>query len=303
MAQTLIPAPPPPAKTHSALSTLGLLALLASALFGGNVGGMRERILGSESPEARPVAGGRAAEAAAEPAGQPTAPAEPERTVLRSQPWWQAVGDVEGAGTMTAAPVVVDTGALQARVKWTCQTGRLAVRVPNRARPIVDAACPGTGEGFTIEKGSVAFQVTADGPWQLHVDQQLDVPLVEPPLPAMTAPGSTLVATGSLYRIDQVGTGTLNIYRLADGNHAIRLDKFYVTANVDLELRLSPLEAPRSTPEFMSTPSVWVAPLDITAGSLNFPVPPEVNPTQYRSVVVWCPLIDSAYAAVTLRPA
>jgi hypothetical protein len=41
----------------------------------------------------------------------------------------------------------------------------------------------------------------------------------------------------------------------------------------------------------------------VTAGSLNFMVPAGVGPNQYRSVVVWCPLIDSAYAAVTLRPA
>ena len=44
--------------------------------------------------------------------------------------------------------------------------------------------------------------------------------------------------------------------------------------------------------------SVWAAPLDVTTGSLNFTLPPDVNPARYRSVVVWCPIIDSAYAAV-----
>ncbi|HSH59190.1 MAG TPA: hypothetical protein VK988_06010 [Acidimicrobiales bacterium] len=70
-----------------------------------------------------------------------------------------------------------------------------------------------------------------------------------------------------------------------------------MTPNVDLEIRLSPLEAPRSTAEFMSAPSALVAPLDVTAGSMNFAVPADVDPSQYRSVVIRCPLIDSAYAA------
>jgi len=297
MATTLNPTAPPPARTHTALSTLGLLALLASALFGGNVAGVREHFLGSETPKERPVAGGRTAGGS----GEPTAPSEPQRTLLRSQPWWQGVGTLYGSGTMTTAPVAVDAGALQARLKWNCQTGHLVVRTADRPKPIIDAACPGSGEGYTIDKGSVAFQVTADGPWQLQVDQELDVPLVEPPLPAMSADGASVAATGSLYRVDQVGEGTVKLYRLADGSYALRLENVFVTANVDLELRFSPLDAPHSTEQFTANPSVWVAPLDITAGSLNFSVPPQVNPTQYRSLVVWCPIVNSAYAAATLK--
>jgi hypothetical protein len=98
-----------------------------------------------------------------------------------------------------------------------------------------------------------------------------------------------------------VGTGTANVYRTADGTHLLRLDRFFVTANVDLELRLSPLEAPRSTEQYLSSPSVWVAPLDVTTGSLNFTLPADVDPSRYRSLVVWCPIINSAYAAATLR--
>ena len=110
-----------------------------------------------------------------------------------------------------------------------------------------------------------------------------------------------MVMTGSLYRIDQVGTGTVNIYRTGDGRHVLRLDRFFVTANIDLELRLSPLEEPRTTEQYMASPSVWIAPLDVTTGSLNFTLPADVDPTQWRSVVVWCPIIDSAYAAATMR--
>lgn len=300
MTDTVLPRPAP--RSQQVLSLLGLVAVVASALVGGNLLGSREALWGSETPEARPAAGSRVAQSPAAGNGPtPTTPAARQETVLRSQPWWQGLTTLQGTGSMTAPAFSVVEDAVQWRVKWTCETGRLLVRVPNQARPVVDAACPGSDIGYGVRKGAVALEVTADGPWTMAVDQQVDVPLNEPPLPVMSAPGTQMVLTGSLYRIDQVGTGTVNIYRTADGSHVLRLDTFFVTANVDLELRLSPLEAPRTTEEYMGSPSVWAAPLDITAGSLNFTLPPDVDPTRYRSLVVWCPIIDSAYAAATLR--
>jgi hypothetical protein len=300
MTNTVLPRQVAPS-SQRALSLLGLVAVVASALVGGNAFGFRERLWGSESPEARPAAASR--DAGGAPAGSPvqtTAPARDE-SVLRSQPWWQGLTKLEGAGSTTAPAFTVLNDAVQWRANWTCQTGRLVVRAPGQARPVVDASCPGTGTGYGVRKGSLALQVTADGPWTMGVDQQVDVPLNEPPLPVMSAPGTRKAFTGSLYRMDQVGTGTIDFYRLADGSHVLRLNEFFVTANVDLELRLSPLEAPRTTEQFMSTPSVWVAPLDVTTGSLNFTVPAGVDPGGYRSLVVWCPIINSAYAAATLR--
>ena len=300
MTDTALPAPSTP-RSQQLLSLLGLLAVVASALVGGNLFGARERLWGSESPEARTAAGSRVADTPVADRPTDTTTAGRNATVLRSQPWWQGLTTLEGSGSMTARPFTVAEDAVQWRVKWTCETGRLVVRVPNQARPVVDAACPGAETGYGVRKGAVALQVTADGPWSMVVDQQVDVPLNEPPLPVMSAPGTRMVFTGSLYRIDQVGTGTVNIYRTGDGSHVLRLDQFFVTANIDLELRLSPLEAPRSTEQYMNAPSVWVAPLDVTTGSLNFTLPADVDPSRYRSIVVWCPIIDSAYAAATLR--
>ncbi len=279
-----------------ALTALGLLAVVASALVGGNVLGSRERLWGSETPVARPAAASREVGGPTE-----TTVAAGNETVLRSQPWWQGITKLDGVGPTTTTPFTVADNSLQWRVRWTCDTGRLLITAPDQRRPVVDAACPGTDTGYGVRKGTVSLQVTADGPWRLDVDQQVDVPLNEPPLPVLSAPGTSMILTGSLYRIDQVGTGTLNVYRLPDGGHALRLQDFFVTANVDLELRLSPLEAPRTTEQFVNAPSIWVAPLDVTAGSLNFMVPPDIDPTKWRSIVVWCPIIDSAYAAATLR--
>ena len=292
------PAPQPPPR-RNVPAALGLLGLLASALIGGNVLGLRERLLGSETPVERPAAVSRANGGAG---ALPAASGAPAQTVLRSQPWWQRVTTLEGSGSQSTAPFAIGSDALQWRVESTCQSGRLLARLPGAPRPVLDAGCPATPTGYGTRKGSVTLEVTADGPWQMRVDQQVDVPLVEPPLPAMTAPGAVKVATGSVYRVDQVGMGTATVYRLPDGSHALRLDDFFVTPNTDLELQLSPLEAPRTTEEVTNARSGTIAALDVTAGAMNFVVPPEIDPAKFRSLVIWCELTRNAYAAVSLKP-
>lgn len=281
---------------RQALSGLGLLALAASALVGGNAFGVREQLMGSVTPEARPAAVSRG-DGPAVPA-----PAQVEETVLRSQPWWQGVATLEGAGEETTEAFIIGEEAIQWRVTATCETGAISVTTVGGAEPLVSGDCGSIQLGYGTDPGPTTLEVRADGPWQLQVDQQIDLPLVEPPTPAMTAPGTAVAASGDFYRIDQAETGTVTIYRLPDGSFALRLDDFYVAPNVDLEIRLSPLESPQTSAEFMSAPSAWVAPLDVTAGSMNFAVPADVDPTQYRSVVIWCPLIDSAYAGASLAP-
>ncbi len=289
--------PPPGGWAKRVLSALGLLALLASALFGANAFGVRERFLGSETPEAAPAAVSRAGDA-------PTpVSSEPKQTVLRSQPWWQGVTKLEGVGPMTTPSFTIAGEAVQWRARWSCGTGRLVVRAPDRPRPLIDGGCPGPDLAYATKPGAMSLRVEADGPWRLEVEQQVDVPLNEPPLPAMTAPGAVAVATGSFYRIDQVGTGMVTVYRLADGTYALRLDDFFVTANSDLEIQFSPLPAPTSTEQVSKARSRTVSALDVTAGSLNFKVPPGLDPTQHKSVVIWCDRLFSAYAAATLRPA
>lgn len=281
-----------------ALSGFGLVALAASALVGGNAFGLREQLMGSLTPEAVPAAVSRGGDG---PVATLPQQAEPAETVLRSQPWWQGVTTLEGTGTATET-FTVDEAAIQWRVTATCETGTMAVSAVGDDEPLLTGSCGATLVGYGTDPGNTTLQIQADGPWQLQVDQQLDVPLVEPPTPAMTAPGTETVASGEFYRLDQAETGRVIIYRLEDGSHALRLDDFFVTPNVDLEIQLSPLDAPKTTAEFMSAPSAWVAPLDVTAGSMNFAVPADVDPAQYGSVVIWCPLINSAYAAASLAP-
>jgi hypothetical protein len=278
-------------------SGLGLVVLAASLVVGTNLLGTREALFGSATPEARSVASSRVdAFAAVDTTG-------PVKTVLRSQPWWQQVARFDSAAGPGQKAFEISDGAIQWRVRWSCSQGRFVVREGAAPKPLIDAPCDGAGSAARTETVHGALRIEAAGEWTARVEQQVDVPLVEAPLPAMSAPGARSVLAGSFYRIDQVGRGRATIYRLASGRHALRLSDFYVTANVDLEIRLSTLSRPRTTRQYRSAPSRFVAPLDTTVGSMNFMLPAGVDPARYRSLVIWCPLITSAYAAATLKPA
>ena len=275
------------------LTWLALAALAAGAVVGSNAFAIRERLLGTALPD--PVV-----PATSRDAGLSTA--DPvERMALRSAPWWQVVTTVEGTGSTTSKPFTIDRDAVDWRVTMSCDSGHLVVRSPGEARPLVDAECP-QGVGHSDRTGSTRLDVSADGPWSIEVAQRVEIPLVEPPLPEMTAPGATAVAAGSFYKVDRVGAGTVTIYKQADGRYSVRLEDFWVNPRSSLQLRLSGAESPRTTKEYLGAPSQLLATMDVTAGSLNYFPPGGVDPPEFRSVVVWSPLDNHVYAAAPLEP-
>ena len=276
--------------------TFGLLVLIASLVVGADLFGTREALFGSATPAARTAASSRT------DAFAPVATSAPAKSRLRSQPWWQQVARFDSAAPSTRPVFRISDGAIQWRARWSCTRGRFVVSGAGGSRPLIDAPCDGDGMATLTKNVDGELQMSAAGAWTARVEQQVDVPLVEPPLPAMSAPGARRVLRGSFYRIDQVGRGRMTIYRLANGRHALRVSDFYVTPNVDLEIRLSPLRRPRTTREYRSVPARLAAPLPTTVGSMNFMLPAGVDPARYRSVVIWCPLIFSAYAAATIEP-
>jgi hypothetical protein len=297
--KTFEAAPAGPRKTVSyrgVAGWAGLLVVVVTAVIGSNMFAVRDHLFGTATPKAAPPAVGRVQGAAPT---QNTLPAAP--TSLRSQPWWQDVTTLDGVGTSSPAPFTIASGAIQYRVTWTCATGRLQVRSAARpGKPIVDGTCPGGAAGYSDQTGTTALQVTADGPWHLVIAQQIDSPLVEPPLPGMTAPGASAISSGTFYNIDKAATGKVTVYRQADGSYAVRLDDFFVSPTSDLELRFSGLDAPHNSQDVENASSDLISVMDVTAGSLNYKVPPGVDPTKYRSIVIWCRPISSAYGAAVL---
>lgn len=275
------------------LAWLGVVAVIASAGVGSNLFSVRDRIFGSAVPERVAPASSRAVAA---PGSVPSAP-----TALRSAPWWQAVATFSGDGATTSPPFTIAEGATQWRVTWSCPSGRLLVRAAGQADPLIDAACSETTTGYARRTGATSLVVTADGPWRLDVAQQIDRPLVEPRLPMMSAAGTTTLSAGSFYKVDETGTGKVTVFDQADGGYSVRLDDFFVTPNTHLQLRFSTAEEPRTSAEYLAGRSQLLTVMDVTAGSLNYPLPLGVEPGQFRSVVIWCPPTNSAYAAASLK--
>jgi len=289
--------PPSPAATATVrqiLSWVGLVALVASAIVASNMFSLRDELFGSAIPDAAPPVASRDVFTPVQ--ATPSVP-----TALRSQPWWQAVKTLGGAATTSSATVTIGRTAIQWRATARCSSGRIVVEAAGQPKPIIDAACSANAVGEAPGTGAMRVDVQTEGPWSLKVEQQIDEPLLEPPLAAMAGPGAKKAATGSFYRIAKTGTGTVAIYRQADGRYSLRLDHFFVSPTSDLELRLSTRRAPRSSREYLGAPSRRVAVMDVTAGSLNYVVPAAVDPTKFRSIVIWCPATAQAYAAASLE--
>lgn len=237
--------------------------------------------------------------------GTAAAPATTTTSALpRSAPRWETVVTLEGAGPGRPAPFTVLAGAIQWRVRWSCETGSLTVTStppPRKNRAVVEGACPGQGEGYAIHTGEIRLDVNASGPWRAVVDQQLDTPLVEPPLPGMD-PGA-VVGQGQFVGVEMSGEGTARLFTLPDGRLALRFeDDFRVSANSDLFLWLSSAELPRTSKEALDSPHVRMGNLRSTLGSQNYVLPPDLTADRVRSVVIWCEPVAIAYAAAPLTP-
>lgn len=56
-----------------------------------------------------------------------------------------------------------------------------------------------------------------------------------------------------------------------------------------------------NTEEALGGPFVKVTFLKATAGTMNYVIPPEVDVTKYKSVIIWCEITHNAYGAGSLQ--
>ena len=104
----------------------------------------------------------------------------------RSQPYWVPVTSLSGTGNTTTKTFSIDSGALQGRLSWRCQSAPftvVSVDASGRESPRKLAyalSCPKEAEGFSAERGTQTLKVTAAGEWSVDVAQQIDTALIEP---------------------------------------------------------------------------------------------------------------------------
>jgi hypothetical protein len=217
-----------------------------------------------------------------------------------SAPRWETVTTLAGTGPQ-GYDLAILPDAIQWRVRWTCDTGHLRMTTtppPRRAGPLVDEDCPGQGEGFSIQTGSVRLDVEASGPWRAIVDQQVDQPLAEPP-PAEAA-GAPVLAQGPFYPIEKPGSGKALLYQLPDGRRVLRFENFVVAQNTDLFVWLSEAPEPKTSAEAVGAPKVDIGNLKSTLGTQNYEIPADLPTDRIRSIVIWCEPVHVAYSGASL---
>ena len=219
----------------------------------------------------------------------------------RSTPRWERVTTFSGSGPASKT-ITVARGALQWRARWRCESGDFQLTAqppPHDGKPLGKAACPGQGQGVSIQHGSVRLAVTASGPWRVTIEQQIDAPLHEPPLPGMTE--ERLLERGKFFPVDKPGKGVASVYRLPNGRLALRIEDFQTTPNIDLFVWLSEAVNPRTTKQAARAPHVVVQEMKATIGDQNYLLPRNVEPERIRSIVIWCEPVQNVYTVAALK--
>ena len=218
------------------------------------------------------------------------------------RPRWERVVELAGRASVTR-PLRIADRAIQWRLRFECESGRLLigiVSVADHEEAIFRRKCPGAGTRYAIMTGRLVLSVEADGRWGILVEQQVDSPLVEPPLPAIQNGASDVVAEGRFYNVELEASGKAYLHRLPESRYVVRLEDFWVTPNVDLELWSSTLRRPQTSAEIVRAPHQPIAFLKATAGAHNYLLPRGMDVARMRSVAIWCQLTHQMYAAAPL---
>lgn len=256
---------------------------------------------GDDEPEA---AGPSPAVSVAFPTVLPTVPKLLGGGADRAAPRWEELKVFSGTGATETPVFTIEPASIQWRVKWSCESGTLRILAraePDRpaTKPLADSACPKAGEGFSIQTGDQRLAVETSGPWKAAVEQQVESPINEAPLPGMTDASAML--RGSFYSVEKPGKGTATVHELPDGSLALRFsDDFQVFNNTDLYIWLSEVPQPRTSVEASTSPYREIAALKSTRGAQNYPIPRDLPQDRIRSIVLWCQPVPTAYIAAGL---
>lgn len=219
----------------------------------------------------------------------------------RAEARWETVTRLRGTGS-TERTFDISRRAIQWKADWRCRSGKLALRIGRGSEPekkVTASSCPDAGSQTSLGHGQGALGVSASGPWQVTVRQQVDTALVERPLKGMTA--ATLLSRGRFHPIQKKGEGTVSLYRLPNGRLALRYENFYSSPSPGLEVWLSRAGNPRSTLDSRRAPHVNAGEIRSTLGSYNEILPRGVDSSEIESIIIWCPTVQIAFTAAPLE--
>ncbi|MFD5148174.1 DM13 domain-containing protein [Streptomyces sp. NPDC058401] len=153
-------------------------------------------------------------------------------------------------------------------------------------------------------------------PWKLWQDASVheSLPAAAPaaatsdPGPAPTPPPAApaaprTLAQGSLISHEHTTTGTAKLIRLPDGSHTLRLEGLDTSNGPDLRVWLTDAPVKEGTDGwrvFDDGKYVSLGRLKGNKGDQNYPLPADVNPSDYGSITIWCDRFDVSFGAAAL---
>jgi putative Ca2+/H+ antiporter (TMEM165/GDT1 family) len=126
--------------------------------------------------------------------------------------------------------------------------------------------------------------------------------LVDEPMPTEMPAEPVVLATGSFYHVVHEGAGTATIYALPDGQRVLRLEDFTVLNGPDLHVYLVPISPVPYQVGVEIDGALDLGMLRGNVGSQNYPLGPEVDLSQFQSVVIWCQPFRVPFIAAALEP-
>lgn len=137
----------------------------------------------------------------------------------------------------------------------------------------------------------------------LFINQMVSERLPAGPPQAATAQPAVL-ALGQFGAIDAVhrGEGRVSLLTLPDGSRLLRFDDFKVTNGPDLFVYLSSHPAPRDGSQLHAGAALEVARLKGNIGSQNYELPPGLDLSAFRSVIIYCRQFSVVFSTATLTP-
>ncbi|MFJ4692229.1 DM13 domain-containing protein [Streptomyces sp. NPDC088766] len=131
-------------------------------------------------------------------------------------------------------------------------------------------------------------------------------PSDEPSGQSAPATGPHTLASGELIGHEHATSGTVKLVRLADGSHVVRLENLDTSNGPDLRVWLTDAPVQRGRAGwyvFDEAEHVSLGRLKGNKGSHNYVLPADLDPSDYRSVSIWCDRFDVSFGAAELARA
>jgi len=110
----------------------------------------------------------------------------------------------------------------------------------------------------------------------------------------------TILAQGDFYDVAHHGMGTATVYQLADGSNILRFEDFEVLNGPELHVYLALIDPVPDTVRIELEGAVDLGLLKGNFGNQNYELPPDLEISQYKSVVIWCQPFQVSFNAAPL---